>query len=108
MNGRIVSAALAALIGATAGLALADAPQTVTIDNFSFAPNVVTVHPGDHVVFKNQDDLPHSVVIPDMKVKSALLDTDSTYEAAFDKPGTYKYFCGIHPMMTGTVIVKAE
>ncbi len=82
--------------------------QTVVIDNFSFKPNVITVPPGTHVLFKNQDDLPHTVVIPGMAVKSAMMDTDGTYEASFDKPGDYKYFCGIHPMMTGEVIVKAE
>ncbi len=85
--------------------AFAAEPQTVIIDNFSFKPNVVTVKPGTHVVFKNQDDLPHSVVIPDMQVKSPLMDTDGSYEADFEKPGEYKYFCGIHPMMTGKVIV---
>ena len=85
--------------------ALADEPTTVVIDNFSFKPNVITVKPGTHIVFKNQDDLPHSVVIPDMKVKSPLMDTDGTYDADFEKSGEYKYFCGIHPMMTGMVIV---
>jgi plastocyanin len=86
--------------------AMAADPQTVTIDNFSFKPNVITVKPGTHIVFKNQDDLPHSVVIPDMQAKSPLMDTDGSYEADFEKPGEYKYFCGIHPMMTGTVIVS--
>ena len=91
-----------AVLGATPAMA---EPQTVTIDNFSFKPNVITVKPGTHVVFKNQDDLPHSVVIPDMQVKSPLMDTDGSYDADFEKPGEYKYFCGIHPMMTGKVIV---
>ena len=95
---------LIALVALVALPAMAD-PQTVTIDNFSFKPNVITVKPGTHVVFKNQDDLPHSVVIPDMQVKSPLMDTDGSYEADFEKPGEYEYFCGIHPMMTGKVIV---
>jgi plastocyanin len=82
--------------------------QTVTIDNFSFKPEVITVKPGTHVIFKNQDDLPHTVVIPDMKVSSSMMDTDGSYEADFEKPGEFKYFCGVHPMMTGKVIVKAE
>src|SRR5579859_2785886 len=88
--------------------ALAAEPQTVTIDNFSFKPNVITVKPGTHVIFKNQDDLPHTVVIPDMKVSSSMMDTDGSYEADFEKLGEFKYFCGVHPMMTGKVIVKAE
>jgi plastocyanin len=78
---------------------------TVTIDNFSFKPNAITVKPGTHIVFKNQDDLPHTVVIPDMKVASPMMDTDGSYDADFEKPGEFKYFCGIHPMMTGKVIV---
>ena len=85
--------------------AMAAEPQTVTIDNFSFSPTVITVKPGTHIVFKNQDDLPHSVVIPQMQVTSPLMDTDGAYEADFEKPGEYQYFCGIHPMMTGKVIV---
>ena len=67
MNKRTLLALLAGLSGAIAGLALADVPQTVTIDKLSFKPNVITVKPGEHVVFKNQDNLPHNVVIPDMK-----------------------------------------
>jgi len=94
-----------ALAVLTAAPALADEPPTVVIDNFSFKPNVITVKAGTHIVFKNQDDLPHSVVIPDMQVKSPLMDTDGSYEGAFEKPGEFKYFCGIHPMMTGKVIV---
>ena len=88
-----------------AGTGQAAETETVVIDNFSFNPNTITVKPGAHVVFKNQDDLPHSVVIPDMQVKSPLMDTDGSYDADFEKPGEYKYFCGIHPMMTGKVIV---
>ena len=78
---------------------------TVTIDNFSFKPEVITVKPGTHIIFKNQDDLPHTVVIPDMKVASPMMDTDGSYDADFEKPGEFKYFCGVHPMMTGKVIV---
>ena len=91
-----------------AGAAHASEPQTVVIDNFNFQPNVITVAPGTHVIFKNQDDLPHTVVVPGMKIKSPMMDTDGTYEATFDQPGDFKYFCGVHPMMTGEVIVKAE
>ena len=93
-----------AILGATP--AMAAEPQTVTIDNFSFKPDVITVKPGTHIIFKNQDDLPHTVVIPDMKVSSSMLDTDGSYEADFETPGEFKYFCGVHPMMTGKVIVK--
>ena len=54
------------------------AAETVIIDNFSFKPNVITVKAGTHIVFKNQDDLPHTVVIPGLQVKSPMLDTDNS------------------------------
>ena len=100
----IVALAVLSLCADAAPVRAADT-ETVTIDNFSFKPDVITVKPGTHVIFKNQDDLPHTVVIPDMKVSSAMMDTDESYEADFEKPGEYKYFCGVHPMMTGKVIV---
>jgi len=101
-----VLAALGLIIGSLgSGTAQATETQTVIIDNFNFKPNVITVKPGTHIVFKNQDDLPHTVVIPGMEVKSAMMDTDGTFEADFEKPGDFKYFCGVHPMMTGEVIV---
>jgi plastocyanin len=100
--------AAAFLLLAASGSARAAESLIVVIDNFSFKPNVVTVKPGTHVVFKNQDDLPHTVVIPGMQVKSSMLDTDASYEADFEKPGDFSYFCGIHPMMTGEVVVKDE
>jgi plastocyanin len=101
-----VATTLAVLL--VAGSAHAAETQTVTIDNFAFNPATITVTPGTHVVFRNQDDLPHTVVVPGIQAKSPMMDTDGTFEASFDKPGDYKYFCGIHPMMTGEVIVKAE
>jgi plastocyanin len=104
-----VFGAIAVIIATlAAGTAQATDTQTVTIDNFSFKPNVITVKPGTHILFKNQDDLPHTVVIPGMQLKSAMMDTDGTYEAVLEKPGDFKYFCGVHPMMTGEIIVAAE
>ena len=80
----------------------------ITIDNFTFAPAVLTVKPGEKVVWTNHDDMPHSVVsaaTPPL-FKSHPLDTDDSFSVAFDKPGTYDYFCGLHPHMHGTVVVK--
>ncbi len=85
----------------------ADAKKEITIDNFSFKEQVVTVAPGTEVTWVNQDDAPHKVVSEDKKTfKSPVLDTDGRFSFTFTKPGTYKYFCSIHPSMTGTVVVK--
>ncbi len=83
-------------------------PNTITIDNFSFGPQTLTVAPGTTVTWINHDDEPHTVVnAGDPRAfKSGALDTDDKFTVTFDKPGTYDYFCSIHPHMTGTVVVK--
>jgi plastocyanin len=78
----------------------------VKIDNFSFTPQEITVAAGTKVTWVNRDDIPHTVVSTQDKFKSKALDTDEQYSFAFDKAGTYEYFCSIHPKMTAKVIVK--
>jgi plastocyanin len=91
-----------------AGGARAEETATVVIDNFSFKPASITVRAGAHVVFLNRDDAPHAIIIPALKQHSAMLDTDEKFDAAMDRPGKYAYFCGVHPMMTGEIIVTGE
>jgi plastocyanin len=90
------------------------APQTQTsagsvevkIDNFSFGPAAITVAVGTTVTWTNRDDIPHTVVSDDKVFKSKVLDTDEKFSYTFIKPGTYPYFCSVHPKMTGKVIVQ--
>lgn len=77
----------------------------VKIDNFSFGPPSITVPPGTTVEWINHDDIPHAVAADDRSFKSRVLDTDEKYSHRFDKPGTYPYFCSLHPKMTGKVVV---
>ena len=78
----------------------------VRIDNFSFGPAELTVPVGTTVTWTNRDDIPHTVVSIDKLFKSKVLDTDQTFSFTFSKPGTYPYFCSIHPKMTGKVVVQ--
>ena len=80
----------------------------VKVDNFSFGPATLTVPVGTEVTWTNRDDIPHTIVSTDdpKAFKSKVLDTDEKFSFAFTKPGTYPYFCSIHPKMTGTVIVQ--
>jgi plastocyanin len=78
----------------------------VKIDNFSFAPATLTVAAGTTVTWTNRDDIPHTVVSDDKVFKSKVLDTDEKFSYTFSKPGTYPYFCSIHPKMTGNVVVQ--
>jgi plastocyanin len=97
-----------ALIGFT-GNASAGEPQAaqVTIDNFSFTPATLTIPAGTVVTWVNHDDIPHTVVSDDKTTfKSRALDTDDKFSFTFAKPGTYSYFCSIHPKMTAKVIVQ--
>ena len=82
------------------------APVEVKIDNFSFTPATITVPVGTTVRWTNRDDIPHTVVSNDQKFESKALDTDDQYSYTFTKPGTYPYFCSIHPKMTGKVVVQ--
>ena len=83
-------------------------PNTVVINNFSFGPQTLTVAAGTTVTWINQDEEPHTVVNSGNPrlFKSTALDTDDKFTFTFDKPGTYTYFCSIHPHMTGTVVVQ--
>jgi len=89
----------AAAAGPTAG-------AEVKIDNFSFTPETVTVPAGTQVTWTNHDDIPHTVVSEDKSIKSKALDTDEKFSFTFSKPGTYSYFCSIHPKMKGKVVVQ--
>ena len=81
-------------------------PPTVKIDNFSFAPQTLTVPVGATVTWTNRDDIPHTAVSTDGVFKSKVMDTDEKFSYTFTKPGTYPYYCTIHPKMTGKVIVQ--
>ena len=89
-------------------VARADDAQ-ITIDNFSFTPPTLTVAAGTKVVWTNHDDIPHTVVDAAATPpgwRSKALDTDDSYSRVFDKPGTYRYFCSLHPHMQGTLVVQ--
>lgn len=77
----------------------------ITIDNFTFSPAHLTVKAGTTVTWKNQDDIPHTVVSAG-KFKSKALDTDASYAFTFTAAGDYTYFCSLHPHMTGTIKVE--
>jgi len=92
--------------GVLAGAQQKQETTEVKIDNFSFGPGTLTVPAGTTVTWTNRDDIPHTVVSTDGVFKSKVLDTDEKFSFTFSKPGTYPYFCSIHPKMTGKVIVQ--
>ena len=91
---------------ATIGTARAETIE-VKIDNFTFNPKQITVHPGDTVTWVNHDDIPHTVTSKTQAFRSKALDSDDKFSFTFTTPGTFAYFCSLHPMMTGTIVVEA-
>ena len=99
-----VAVALAVQVPA---MAAGTAAMRVEIRNFTFAPATVTVRAGTRVVWTNKDEEPHTVTSAGSRfTSSAALDSDDSYAFTFSKPGTYAYYCSIHPMMVGTIVVK--
>jgi plastocyanin len=101
------SAPVVALVAAPA-VARNAVPATVSVDNFTFNPPKLTVKAGTTVTWTNKDDIPHGIawsgnVFP----RSKALDTNDSATFTFTTPGTYQYFCYIHPHMLGTVVVQA-
>ena len=107
-----IGIAAVALMGGASWSSAANAGQPpaenveVKIDNFSFGPATVTVPAGTTVTWTNRDDIPHTVVSDDKVFKSKVMDTDEKFSFTFAKPGTYSYFCSVHPKMTGKVVVQ--
>jgi plastocyanin len=87
-------------------VASADADgRQVVVDNFSFAPAAATVSAGATVTWTNRDDVPHNIVSAEKKFASPVLDTDQQFSHRFEGPGTYPYYCSLHPKMTGQIVV---
>jgi plastocyanin len=83
------------------------ADAAVKIDNFTFDPPRLVVKAGTTVTWQNNDDIPHTVVASGKGFRSKTLDTDDKYTFTFTTPGSYEYFCSLHPHMTGSIVVEA-
>jgi amicyanin len=107
-RGVLVAGLLGSATGLTFGVAFADSGNAaVKIDNFTFTAKTLTVKAGTAVTWTNQDDIPHTVTSTTQQFRSKALDTDDKFSFTFSTPGTYDYFCSLHPHMTGTIVVEA-
>ena len=107
---RVATAFGVVLLVAAATFAARSAPATdaeVDIDQFTFLPQRITVKAGTTVTWINEDDVPHTVASSSKAFKSKALDTADKFSFTFTTPGTYDYFCSLHPHMTGAVVVEA-
>src|SRR5438477_4017118 len=81
--------------------------NTIEIKDFAFNPQTITVKSGETVTWINRDEEPHTIVsVGKQFKKSTALDTDQEFTITVGAPGTYDYFCSVHPKMTGTIVVE--
>src|SRR5215470_9019215 len=78
----------------------------VSIDNFGFTPQTLTIKKGTGVAWTNHDDIPHTVDHDNHVFASAVLDTNQRFQYTFKNTGKFPYFCRLHPKMTGAVVVE--
>ena len=78
----------------------------IVIQNFAFEPSTLTVKAGTKVTWVNRDDEPHTATATDKRFNSKTLENGDRFSTEFTQPGTYKYYCALHPKMTGQIIVK--
>lgn len=81
--------------------------NTVTIAGMQFTPATLRVAPGDEVTWTNNASMPHTVTGTNVGgLTSGRMGNGSVFTHTFEEPGTYEYYCALHPSMTGTVVVE--
>jgi plastocyanin len=98
--------------GSTPGGVNAPAPsgdavraEKVSIVEFTYEPDPVVIEEGGKVTWINRDSAPHTVTADDGSFDTGTIATDKLKSESFKQPGTYTYFCEIHPDMHGTIEV---
>jgi plastocyanin len=110
--------ALGVLLSSAVVVTVLASPLDVSIVDKTFQPATITVKAGDTVTWTVTKSIgePHSVTSgkpgtdqgKDFDSGITLKDNGQSFQFTFDKPGTYDYFCQVHPtVMTGQVIVAA-
>ena len=94
--------------GCVSGARAGSEAKQISISNFKYIPDTLTVPAGTEVTWTNQDDMPHTVTstVNPKVLDSEALDTDAGFSYVFTEPGTYDYLCTIHPKMAARVIVE--
>jgi len=86
-----------------------DATPQVVIERSRFGPTALVITSGTTVRFENFDPFAHTVTANEgtpLTFASGDLGQGEQFSVTFDEPGTYRYFCEIHPTMRATVVVE--
>jgi plastocyanin len=98
--------AVSAVAPAADAASAAAAPTVIEIHNMRFSPMTLAVPAGTKVMWVNEDAAPHTVTDKGDIFHSTLLDKKGSFSYTFEAPGEFTYFCTIHPMMVGRIVVK--
>lgn len=79
--------------------------EKVEIVEFTYQPDPVTIEEGGKVIWTNRDSAPHTATADDGSFDTGTIETGKLKSESFKQPGSYPYFCEIHPEMRGTVEV---
>jgi plastocyanin len=102
----IAVAAGAAIAFAADPATKAAAPATVVINGYEYNPSILTIAPGTTVTWMNEDETPHTVTDNGKIFRSAALDTGDRFSYTFAQSGEFTYYCTLHPMMIGKIVVR--
>ena len=94
------------LAGLTAAHAAERSSAAISVQEFKFAPAVLNVRVGTTVTWTNHDEETHTVTAAGGTFASAGLESGESFAQTFATPGTYTYFCSLHPYMRATVVVE--
>jgi len=99
-------AACAIVVAPPAGAVLPPSGPVIGIEHFAFGERTLTVPIGTTVTWVNHDEEPHTVTSAERLFASPGLDAGESFSYRFSAPGTYVYFCALHPHMTARVVVR--
>ena len=85
----------------------AAATQQVMMQGYAYSPAALTVRVGDTVTWMQHDEAPHDVITTSAPVafRSPQLSAGQSWSYTFRQPGTYQYYCSVHPDMRASVTV---
>ena len=74
---------------------------------WTFDPAQISVRAGDSVTFVNAGNEAHTATADDGSFDAGTLNPGDSKSVKFDREGSFKFHCSLHPWMTGTVVVSA-
>lgn len=81
--------------------------KAVTISDYLYEPDALTVPTGTEVKFTNEDSAPHTVTSKDQGAfESGSIGKGETGSITLEQAGTYAYYCAFHPFMKGTITAE--